>query len=39
MMPAFHFATKEVVDVDGGFEGARSTGRQSAGWADMITDA
>jgi NAD(P)-dependent dehydrogenase (short-subunit alcohol dehydrogenase family) len=29
----------EVLAVDGGFQGARDTGRQQAAWADMITDS
>ena len=37
--PRMSYVAGEVLAVDGGFQGARSTGRQQAGWADMITDA
>jgi NAD(P)-dependent dehydrogenase (short-subunit alcohol dehydrogenase family) len=33
------YVAGEVFAVDGGFQGARSTGRLQAGWADLITDA
>jgi NAD(P)-dependent dehydrogenase (short-subunit alcohol dehydrogenase family) len=33
------YVAGEVLAVDGGFQGARDTGRQQADWADMITDS
>jgi hypothetical protein len=37
--PRLSYVAGEVFAVDGGFQGARDTGRLQAGWADMITDA
>jgi NAD(P)-dependent dehydrogenase (short-subunit alcohol dehydrogenase family) len=37
--PRASYIAGEVLAVDGGFDGARSTGRQQADWADMITEA
>jgi NAD(P)-dependent dehydrogenase (short-subunit alcohol dehydrogenase family) len=37
--PRLSYVAGEVFAVDGGFQGARFTGRQQAGWADMITEA
>jgi NAD(P)-dependent dehydrogenase (short-subunit alcohol dehydrogenase family) len=37
--PRMSYVGGEVLAVDGGFLGAMLTGRQQAGWADMITDA
>ena len=37
--PRMSYVAGEVLAVDGGFQGARDTGRLQAGWADMITDA
>ena len=34
--PALSYVAGEVFAVDGGFQGARYTGRLQAGWADMI---
>jgi NAD(P)-dependent dehydrogenase (short-subunit alcohol dehydrogenase family) len=36
--PRMSYVAGEVLAVDGGFDGARHTGRQSAAWADMITE-
>ncbi len=37
--PRLSYVAGEVLAVDGGFQGARDTGRHQAAWADMITDA
>jgi NAD(P)-dependent dehydrogenase (short-subunit alcohol dehydrogenase family) len=37
--PRLSYVAGEVLSVDGGFDGARHTGRQTAAWASMITDA
>jgi NAD(P)-dependent dehydrogenase (short-subunit alcohol dehydrogenase family) len=37
--PRSSYIAGEVLAVDGGFQGARDTGRQQAAWADMITDS
>jgi NAD(P)-dependent dehydrogenase (short-subunit alcohol dehydrogenase family) len=37
--PRSSYLAGEVLNVDGGFQGARDTGRLQAAWADMITDA
>jgi NAD(P)-dependent dehydrogenase (short-subunit alcohol dehydrogenase family) len=36
--PRLSYVAGEVLAVDGGFQGARHTGRQQAGWADLITE-
>ncbi len=36
--PRLSYVAGEVLAVDGGFQGARDTGRHQAAWADMITD-
>jgi NAD(P)-dependent dehydrogenase (short-subunit alcohol dehydrogenase family) len=36
--PRASYVAGEVLAVDGGFDGARHTGRQQAAWADLITD-
>jgi NAD(P)-dependent dehydrogenase (short-subunit alcohol dehydrogenase family) len=37
--PRLSYVAGEVLSVDGGFDGARHTGRQQAAWASLITDA
>jgi NAD(P)-dependent dehydrogenase (short-subunit alcohol dehydrogenase family) len=37
--PLMGYVAGEVLNVDGGFQGARDTGRHQAGWADLITEA
>jgi NAD(P)-dependent dehydrogenase (short-subunit alcohol dehydrogenase family) len=37
--PRSSYIAGEVLAVDGGFDGARHTGRQQAAWADMITES
>ena len=34
--PRCSYVAGEVLNVDGGFQGARYTGRHQAGWADLI---
>ena len=36
--PRLSYVAGEVFAVDGGFQGARYTGRHQAGWADLITE-
>ena len=37
--PRSSYVAGEVLQVDGGFQGAMHTGRQRAAWAEMVTDA
>ncbi len=37
--PRMNYVAGEVLNVDGGFQGARDTGRHQAAWADLITES
>jgi len=36
--PRLSYVAGEVLAVDGGFQGASNTGRQQAGWVDLIDE-